>query len=607
MKNAEEVVIATDYDLEGEVIGGLLIELNFEQLLEQVKRMKFSSLTKSELIDAFNKLLSNINFGLYNSGKARHIIDWLFGINVSRALTLSLKNATGYYNTLSIGRVQGPTLRFVVEREIEIKKFVPIPFWEIKATFVLEKNTPIEGTYDRNPIKKFLTAKQIYASIEHSKHAKVANIEKRTFKQKPPVPFDLGTLQSEAYRYFKFSPSMTLSIAEQLYLKAYISYPRTSSQKLPPSINYREILQNISKMKKYKHLAKKLLEKDELVPNEGKKSDPAHPAIYPTGLYEGALTPTQAKLYDLIVKRFFAVFGEPSVKESVKIGLSVGEHLFSINGKRIVEPNWLTFYEPYGAQDEILLPAMEMGETIEIEKVSLIEKYTRPPARYNARSLLKKMESEGIGTKATRAGVIDTLYSRQYVEGEQMKATDLGFAVINVLMEYCPEIIDVTMTRNLELDLDQVAELKKEMNDLLIEKLLFLDEILLNFKKKEKAVGNDLNEMLTSVMKKSRILGSCPVCKTGELIVLRSRSSGKRFVGCTTYFENPEKCTTSFPLPQYGIIRALDKTCPHDAFPIIEIKTRGRPWKMCINPQCPSKKDWNKKSEKNNKEVKQDE
>jgi len=216
-----------------------------------------------------------------------------------------------------------------------------------------------------------------------------------------------------------------------LYLDALISYPRTSSQKLPPQIGYEVILKKLGKSGEHGKLVDKLLVKPELKPTMGKKEDSAHPAIYPTGnLPERALNNAEKNIWNLVVRRFMAAFGEPATRQSVKASITVNGNQFYVERTQILDEGWFGFYKPYIQLENTSLPPMKKGQQVSVEKVVLEDKFTKPPARYNPSSLLRKMEKEDIGTKATRAGTIQTLYDRKYVCDEKMSVTDLGFEVI---------------------------------------------------------------------------------------------------------------------------------------------------------------------------------
>ncbi len=584
-KEAEIFIDACDYDVEGCIIGYCILKYACGNKEQMSKRMKYSTLTKQELEKSYAEPLPHLDFGLIEAGRTRHEVDWLYGINLSRALTNATENWSGRYATISTGRVQGPTLKFLVTREEDIKTFVPTPYWQIKAKVEINGQL-FEAKYEKQRVE---TRKEAEAIVDACKNKKgqIEEVEVREFIQPPPFPFDLGTLQNEAYNLFKYTPRRTLSIAQQLYLNALISYPRTDSQKLPSTIGYKMILKNLSKAEEYKRLTSELLAQQTLRPNEGKKDDPAHPAIYPTGnLPEKGLETSERKIWDLVARRFMSVFGESAVKQSMKVCLAVDGHHFYFDGRRILTEAWMHYYEPYVRFEEVILPPIKEGQPVNIKRIVLESLLTEPPSRYNPSSLLREMEKTGIGTKATRADTIQTLYDRGYVKDERMKVTGLGFEVSEILERYCPTIISTTLTRELETKMNRIQENKEKREEVLTEVVEILKPVLERLKKEEKSIGEQLGNALEKAKLEERTIDTCPVCKTGKLIVTYSRKTGKRFVGCTNYFKG--LCKTSFPLPQKGTLRLDGKKCPKCSWPTIEVRMKRRPWILCFNPECPS-------------------
>ncbi|MEM2092818.1 MAG: DNA topoisomerase, partial [Candidatus Bathyarchaeia archaeon] len=361
------------------------------------------------------------------------------------------------------------------------------------------------------------------------------------------------------------------------------------SQKLPPSINYRDVLVGLKGISEYKELANELLNKEELKPSEGDKEDPAHPAIYPTGkLPERPLDDAERRIWDLIVRRFMAVFAGPARRQSVKVRINVNGHIFYLRGRQTLVDGWLRFYGPYVRSEEVLLPAISEGQKIRIKRIILEDKFTRPPPRYNPGSLLKEMESAGIGTKATRADIIQTLYDRKYVRDERMVVTDLGFEVLEVLQKNCPTIVSVELTRNLEEKMDKIQAKLERRENVILEAIEILKPVVEKLKTKETAIGEQLSYAIKKARIEERTIGTCPVCGNGLLMVLYSRKTGKRFVGCTNFFKG--LCRASFPLPQKGSVTPSGKTCRECGWPTVQVKIRGkRPWMLCFNPKCPSR------------------
>ena len=375
-----------------------------------------------------------------------------------------------------------------------------------------------------------------------------------------------------------------------MYLKALISYPRTDSQKLPPAIGYRKILKNLSKKEQFKTVASELLAEEILKPNEGKKDDPAHPAIYPTGnLPDQTLTAGEKRLWELTVLRFMSVFGEPAIEQITKVSMSVEGHHLNVCGRRILKKGWMYHYTPYNVVEDTDLPSVEKDQLVKIKKITLQNLFTNPPSRYNQNSLLGEMEKAGIGTKATRADTIQTLYDRGYVKGDRMVATEMGFEVCQLLKKYCPAVVSIALTRELEAKMNGIQEQREKREEVLAEAITILKPILQRLKEDEETIGEQLSEAVRTAKFEKQVIGLCPICGTGKLIMTRSKKTRKRFIGCTNYFRG--LCNTSFPLPQKGTLGLHNKKCAVCGWPTIELRTRKHPWILCFNPGCASRKE----------------
>lgn len=583
--NADSFIDACDYDIEGSIIGYCILKYACGNKENVSKRMKYSTLTKEELQKSFNELLPHLDFALIEAGRTRHEVDWLYGVNLTRALTIAAKDWSGKYATISAGRVQGPTLRFLVARERAIRCFVPTPYWSIKAEVEIDGSV-FEAEFEKKIIENKKEANTILEKCKGKDDGEIEKIEVKKFQQMPPTPFDLGALQSEAYSFFGYTPMRTLNIAQRLYLDALVSYPRTSSQKLPPAINYKELLKNLNRAPEYKRLTAELLEIEELKPNEGKREDPAHPAIYPTGnMPERVLDESERKIWDLVVRRFMAVFGEPALRQSVKACVNINDFRFYLRGRQTLREGWLHFYEPYVKSEEVILPPITEGQNVKIRRIVLEDKFTKPPPRYNPGSLLRKMEEAEIGTKATRAGIIQTLYDRKYVRDERMVVTDLGFEVVEVLKKYCPTVISIKLTRDLEEKMNKIQLNSEKRENVLLTAVEILKHVVKGLKAQEKVIGEQLSNAIKKAKLEERTIGACPICKNGKLMTLYSRRTGKRFIGCTNYFKNT--CKAAFPLPQKGTLRPLGRSCRGCGWPTVQVHMKGnRPWTLCFNPQC---------------------
>ncbi len=580
-KKADSFVVATDYDVEGEVIGYNIIRFAAKQ--KDAKRMKFSTLTAPDLQRAYEQLSPTLDWGQAFAGETRHFLDFFYGINFSRALTSAVSKA-GRFGILSTGRVQGPALKIIVDREKEILAFKPVPYWQLSLDGVA-KQQKIEAWHKTDKFWNKAEADVVFAKIKGEKKGIIASVEKTSFQQSPPKPFDLTSLQTEAYRCFGINPKTTLSIAQDLYTGGFISYPRTSSQQLPEAIGFRNIISQLSKQAAFKEICSYLLARKQLVPNNGSKTDPAHPAIYPTGIAPKKLDERAVKIYDLVVKRFCATFGDPAERETVVWIISVRDEPFITKGARTSKPGWHVLYAPYVKLEEVELPGVVKGDAIDITKIYQHSKETQPPKRYTPSSIIKELEKRGLGTKATRAEIIDTLYRRNYVKGEALQATELGMQIVIVLEKYCPKILDEALTRHFEEDMEHIRAQSKKPADVLSEARDVLTELLTEFKSREKDIGEGLKSTLAETQTAMATVGKCPVCKEGVLSLRKGKFG--RFIACGRY---PD-CKTTFKLPSTGLIEVLpEKTCEHCSFPMLKIIRKGkRPQEVCINPECKSK------------------
>jgi DNA topoisomerase-1 len=520
-KGIDRFVSACDYDQEGSLIAYNVLRYAVgEHSLAKSRRILYSTLTRRDLTDSWKNMEPTLDYPVIAAGKTRHEVDWLFGINLSRALTLAVRKASDAKKTLSIGRVQGPTLSFVKERESAIRGYVPLPYWRVYAeTTVSGETIPLE--YEKKRLEREVSAREL-ASKCRGRDGRVVEVNKRSERVFPPPPFNLGDLQREAYRVFKLSPMATLRAAEKLYLGTYISYPRTSSQRLPPALNLREILEQFSEKRVYSKLAEELLKKKSLRPRQGKKDDPAHPAIHPTGAKPGRLNEDEAKIYDLIVKRFLSCLGMPAVREKIDAEVDVNGHRFYMRGMKTIMRGWLDSYAPYLEDKETVLPEVELGMVIPVTKFSTRRRYTKPPRRYNPSSLLRQMESHEIGTKATRANIIDTLYKRGYLTGKRITATDLGLRIAETLEEYCPSILSVETTRELEASLEGIHVGERNPETVVEGVKEALTPILAQFKKREGEIGAAIAEAVAGgTIEEEPFLNGCRVCgrdKRGDAV-----------------------------------------------------------------------------------------
>lgn len=585
-EDALEHIIATDYDTEGRIIAYNI--LRFICNTDRAKTMRFSTLTASDLREAYENAADELEWGMINAGIARHFLDYFYGVNITRALTLALnKNAKLGFQILSAGRVQAPTLNMLLRREQRIRQFQPTPYWQIEL-HAEQRGTNVVALHTNDKFWEKRDADAVLVRCQ-GKTPRVVKVLRRQYRQTPPPPFNLTDLQTEAYRFFGYTPLRTLNVAQTLYTQGWISYPRTSSQQLPEIIGYRRILTALSRLRKYEALATELLTRTRLRPSEGRKRDPAHVAIYPTHEPpQKRLTGPQGRVYDLICRRFLATFAEAAVRETMKVTIQMGMDAFRTEGSRTLERNWHRFYQPYIRFKETLLPTMEEGDELVFHELRLIDKETQPPARYTQASLIKTLEDKGLGTRATRAQIVKTIFDRKYATEGSVRITQLGETVVEILREYCPKIVSEKLTREFEAKMEQVYDGKIDKDDVIQDARHLLTDILDRFKKKEDEIGKKLVEAFRRAQNADTYVGVCPECGN-DLRVIYSKKTHLRFVGCDGYFKG--LCTFSSPLPQRARIQPVTTTCKHCDYPMVMVFSKGkrRPWFLCLNVKCPNK------------------
>lgn len=567
-KDADKFVHACDYDIEGTLIGYNALKYACANNAEaKASRMKFSTLTKTDILNAYDNQI-DLDIHQVDSGIARHILDFFFGVNISKALMHSVRAAKSRFLKLSAGRVQTPALSILVDREKKIKAFVPEPYWLIKAT----SDHDIVADHIEGKIFERKRAEEIFNKCQ-GEDALVSSIKITETTRKPPIPFNLGGLQSESYAVFGFSPKKTQMIAQNLYTEGYTSYPRTSSQKLPKSLEFKKIFLSLSKNAEFKKHISALPK--ELKPHEGKKEDAAHPAIHPTGVLPEKLSADEMKVYELIVYRFISVFSEDSKLESMKTNLTVANEEFTFKRKRVSYMGWLEHY-PFKKIEDDEFPKIKEGDILKIHEILSEEKETKPPARYNEASLIKELEKRELGTKATRADIIAKLYDRKYISGKKIEVNQLGENIIDALREYCRNLTSEELTREFEKELDGIIADKvtkeKVTEDAKKEVLTILGDI----EKNEKEIGSKLYD----AYQESRVVGTC-ACG-GNLVKKYSPRNKSNFVGCSNY---PD-CKITYSLPKGA--NFLKKTCSTCGLPIISF---GKPRQhACLDPDCGKEK-----------------
>ncbi|MEM1599939.1 MAG: DNA topoisomerase I [Sulfolobaceae archaeon] len=493
-KRAIGFINACDYDIEGSVIGYLIIKYLGD--LKRAKRMKFSALTKSDIINAFLNL-SELDYNMIEAGITRHKIDWLWGINISRALMLAVKEVVGKKIILSAGRVQSPTLVSIVNSEIERNLFIPLPTFNVSITIKIGTHTiniKLDKEFDR--IDK---AQEFLKNIKN-KRVVIEYIDQKIKNLERPHPFNLTDLQVEAGRLYGISPYNVERLAEELYLDGLISYPRTNSQKIPSTINIYNIVRNLEKSS-YKNLVYRLdkISSGRYIINQGDKDDPAHPAIHPTGEAPKELSGNLFKIYDLIVRRFLASISRDAKISITTYGIKVIDFplQFSISYSRVVERNWLELY-PFHQIKEDSIPFFSKGSEGIITGGKVRISLSRPNSRFTKVSLLKWMEASGLGTKATRGKIIEVLIKRRYLttSGKYLVPTKLGFYIAEILSKFFPEITDVKMTADMESKLELIEAGKLTQEEVIKNNIKRLNEFIEEYKINKNNIGISLGKAL---------------------------------------------------------------------------------------------------------------
>ena len=494
-KDVDTLINACDAGREGELIFYYI--LRHVGINKPVKRLWLQSMTPDAIREGFTKLLDNSEVqSLAEAAVSRSESDWLVGINGTRAMTAFNSQEGGFHKT-TVGRVQTPTLAILVEREEKIKKFRPQDYWEIHATFAASNGNYNGKWFDEKFSKDKVNQELKPERLWEQRKAEVirdkcqgkpghVNEESKPSKEICPLLYDLTSLQREANSRFGFSAKTTLGLAQALYEKhKVLTYPRTDSRALPEDYiaTVKDTLQSL-KNTDYGKFAQKILASNWVIPNKrifnnAKISD--HFAIIPTSLNPVKLNETEAKLYDLVTKRFLAIFF-PAAEFLITTRITrVENEPFRTEGKVMVNPGWQAVYGKSvkldDQEDDTILIAITPNESVITEEINVIANQTRPPARFNEGTLLSAMEgagklvedeelraamsAKGLGTPATRAAIIEGLVFENYLQrvGRELHPTAKAFSLITLLRGLkIPELISPELTGNWEFQLRQIEQ-----------------------------------------------------------------------------------------------------------------------------------------------------
>ncbi len=568
------VIVATDFDREGELIGVECLEIIRKVNPNvAVKRARYSSLTKAEIEDSFAHLV-DVDVPLAESAESRQVVDLAWGAALTRFVSLASKQLGRDF--LSVGRVQTPSLALIVNREAEIEGFVPQNFWTVIATFDKAGTTfPAEHENGR-----FWVQKEAEVAQKNAKAAAAGRVLEYMRNEKeewPPIPFNTTTFVAEANR-IGYGAAHAMKIAEDLYQRGLISYPRTDNTVYPPTLSLRGVLQKLEESD-LANEARTLLAQEKIRGRRGPNETTDHPPIYPTqGAKKSDLRPDHWRVYELVARRFLATVAPNCIAEVSEAKLDAGGETFRADGYVIKDPGWRAYY-PYWTTREATLPALAVGEDVPVVDVTVQKDETRPPPRYTQGALIQEMERLSLGTKSTRHEIIQKLYDRKYIEGKQVRPTVGGKALISALEDHAEKITQPEMTAHLERDMDEIARGVRTQKEVISESQQMLEEVVEILQKNEAAIGQEIE----AALKEQNYIGPCNVCGQGTLVVRRSRR-GQRFLGCDRY----PACRNTHPLPQVGIILSADQPCPECGSPMVKQIDRGRTETFCVASECPT-------------------
>jgi DNA topoisomerase-1 len=554
-KNVEKIFLAADPDREGEAICWHLQWILSQGVKAEIKRVTFNEITPGAVRDAFTHP-RDINLDLFNSQQARRVLDRLVGYSLSPLLWK--KVARG----LSAGRVQSVALKIIVDREREIRQFVPVEYWSIHAELASRKETE-KNTNFKAKLEKIMGEKihlqsesEVKEFLEELRSAQyiVTKKDERKKQRKPQPPFITSKIQQEAYNKLRFSSQKTMSVAQRLYegidlgsegTVGLITYMRTDSVNVSPTA-MEEVRSFIVSSFGEEYVSPK-----PRIYKSGKRAQEAHEAIRPTSVHrfpdeiKNFLTTDEYKLYDLIWKRFVSSQMSDAVDNVLTIEITARQkYLFKTVATVTLFEGFSKVYvsleTPPETEDELLdrvqhaLPHLSIGEEVKLIDLLSDQHFTKPPARFNDASIVKVLEELGIGRPSTYAPTIQTIISRGYVERRQgaLHPSEIGEVVVDLLVKYFAELLDVTFTAQMEDSLDDVEEGKKDWT-------LLLKEFYDDFAKKLLIAQDKMKEVKKSVERTDYM---CDVC--GKPMVSKWGRFGK-FLACEAF---PEcKYTKSFP------------------------------------------------------------
>jgi DNA topoisomerase I len=565
VKNADEVILATDPDREGEAIAWHVLELMKEKGEDgkKFKRVVFHSITKEAVLEALKKS-GDINMELVEAQQARRILDKIVGFRLSPVLWKKVRRG------LSAGRVQSVAVRLVFDREKEIEAFKAQEYWVIGVDLLTKKKEPVAAELfkvdgKKQEVKNETEANKIKKDLEGASYV-VSKVEKRARKAYPKPPFKTSTMQQSAANGLGWSARKTMSVAQSLYEHGDITYHRTDSLSLVSSV-----VDEIRSLVGEKFGKEYVPEKSKGYKSAGKvQAQEAHEAIRPTSVSKladdfsgrGKMASDEKKLYKLIWQRTIASQMAEALYDNTKVfvetmahhGGQAGKYLLIARGEVEKFDGWKRIFDK-GVEDNRLLPELLEKEELDLEKVLAEQKFTLPPARYNDASLIRELEKRGIGRPSTYAPTITKILYRRYVERKEKRffLTDIGKTVTKFLVKNFPDQLEYEFTAEMEKLLDEVSLKKKDWQEMLSDFYGPFDKKVLEVEEKVKAI-------VIPVIKTGR---KCPKCKKGEIIVKSGRFG--EFYACDQfpecrYIENMTKYLEGVKCETCGAKVVIKKT-----------------------------------------------
>ncbi len=556
---AKKVILATDPDREGEAISWHIASLlEGKTKASEIERITFHEITESAIQDAL-KHPGKINMQLVDAQQARRILDRLVGYKLSPVLWRKIRKG------LSAGRVQSVAVRLIVDREREIIAFKPVEYWDLIAD-LKNANGEFQAKLSKTEINNKEEVDKIILDLEKADY-QVSDVSKKEVRRNPYPPFTTSTLQQAASNLMGWSAKRTMQVAQNLYEQGLITYHRTDSTNLATEA--------LSMVRGYIHNVfgdKYLPAEAKLFKTKSKVAQEAHEAIRPTSVDKTeipGLDRDQARLYELIWKRFVACQMTEAVYEQLGVDIKANAYTFRANGNKQLFDGWKKLYQKVvdeNEEQEQTLPELSVGEHLDLIKLSPNQHFTEPPPRYTEASLIKALEEHGIGRPSTYAPIISTIQERQYVEKAEKKLvpTNLGFAVNDFLMTNFKTTFEYEFTAKMENQLDEIANGEKQwvpvikefydpFSEILEKVLETAERVKVEVEATDEICPDDGSPLVVRIGKFGKFLAcskfpdckftkpwqnkvgiKCPKCQIGDVILKKTKSK-RNFFGCSRY------------------------------------------------------------------------